>query len=36
VIAKADIEGEGSEVRFEISPDGKTVSSETVRVEEGF
>lgn len=36
MIAKADIEGEGSEVRFEISLDGKTVSSETVRVEEGF
>ncbi|KAI9875071.1 MAG: Beta-mannosidase B [Pleopsidium flavum] len=36
VVAKADIEGERLEVKFEISLDGKTVSSETAKVEEGF
>lgn len=38
VVAKADVEGEdeGSEVRFEISVNGKAVGSETVRVQEGY
>ena len=36
VIAKADVEGDGSEVKFEISLNGKTVSTETVIVREGF
>ena len=36
VTAKADVEGEGSEVRFEISIDRGAVGSETVRVHEGY
>lgn len=36
MIAKADIEGEALEVKFEISLHGKTVGSETVKVEKGF
>jgi len=36
VVTKADVEGEGSEVRFEISVNGTAVGSETVRVQEGY
>ena len=36
VVAKADIEGEGEEVKFEISIDGKTVGTETIKIENGF
>lgn len=36
VIAMADIEGEGEEVRFEISLDGKILGTETVKVANGF
>ncbi|TAQ86202.1 hypothetical protein B7494_g5494 [Chlorociboria aeruginascens] len=34
-VAKADIEGDASEVKFDISLDGKDVVSETVKVSEG-
>ncbi|EHL01058.1 (Trans)glycosidase [Glarea lozoyensis ATCC 20868] len=33
--AKADIEGDATEVRFEVSLDGKTVASETVQAAKG-
>ena len=36
VIAKADIEGDGSYVTFEILLNDNTVSTETVKVEKGF
>ena len=36
VVVKADIEGEGEEVIFEVSIDGKIVASETVNVANGF
>lgn len=36
VVAKADVEGEASEVTFEISLNGTTVSSETVKVVDRF
>ena len=36
VVAKADIEGEGEEVRFEILIDGKTVGTEIVKVENRY
>ena len=36
VVAKADVVGEGAEVKFEISLNGETVSAETVKVEKGF
>lgn len=36
VVAKADVEGEASEVTFEISLNGTTVSSEKVKVVDGF
>ncbi len=36
VVAMADIEGEGEEVRFEISLDGKTIGTEIVKVANGF
>ena len=36
VVAMADIEGEGEEVRFEISLDGKILGTETVKIADGF
>jgi beta-mannosidase len=36
VVAKADIEGEGSHVQFEIVFEGKSVGTETVSIEDGF
>ena len=36
VVAKADVEGEALDVRFEISLDGNVVSSETVKSVEGL
>ena len=36
VVAKAEIEGDASGVRFEISLDGKLVGAETVKVEKGL
>ncbi|TVY46635.1 Beta-mannosidase B, partial [Lachnellula occidentalis] len=35
VVAKADIEGEATDVRFDVSLDGKNVASETVRASKG-
>lgn len=36
VVAKADVEGDGLEVKFEIFLDDKLVSTETVKSEKGF
>ena len=36
VVAKADVEGEASEITFEISLNGTIVSSETVKVVDGY
>ena len=36
VVAKVDVEGEASEVRVEISTEGKSVGSATVKVQDGF
>ena len=36
VTAKADVEGDGSEVKFEIYFEGKVVSTETIKVLKGF
>jgi len=36
VVAKADVEGDADEVRFEISIDGKTVGEETVKIKGKF
>lgn len=36
VVAMAEIEGDGDEVKFEISVDGKIVGTETIKVESGF
>ena len=36
VVAKADVEGDGLDVKFDISLDGKLVSTETVKSENGF
>src|SRR5277367_6091573 len=34
-VAKADVEGEATEVRFDISLDGKDISSKTVKASKG-
>lgn len=36
MVAQADVEGNGTEVTFEISLNGTTVSQETVKVDKGF
>lgn len=36
IVGKADIEGSGSHVNFELSQDGKVVATETAKVQNGF
>ena len=36
IVAKADIEGSGSHVNFELSQDGQVVATETAKIENGF